>query len=102
MTSEIVTIIIIISLIIVSLSMLGIIYRVIKGPTLADRVVALDALGISLMAMIALFSVLLNTKYYISIIMLLGVLAFLGTTAFAKFIEKGEIVEYDRHNRHRN
>ncbi|WP_414044673.1 Na(+)/H(+) antiporter subunit F1 [Macrococcus equi] len=99
MTTEIITIIIVIALIIVSCAMLGIIYRVVKGPTLADRVVALDALGISLMAMIALFSVLLNTKYYISIIMLLGVLAFLGTAAFAKFMEKGEIVEYDRHNR---
>lgn len=91
--------IIIIALILVSFAMLGILYRVIKGPTLADRVVGLDALGISLMAMIALFSVLLNTKYFISIIMLLAVLAFLGTTAFAKFIQKGEIVEYDRNNR---
>ena len=54
--------IIIIALILVSFAMLGILYRVIKGPTLADRVVGLDALGISLMAMIALFSVLLNTK----------------------------------------
>ncbi|MCU7556384.1 Na(+)/H(+) antiporter subunit F1 [Macrococcus capreoli] len=99
MTNDIVNIIIIIALIIVACAMLGIVYRVIKGPTLADRVVALDALGISLMAMIALFSVLLNTKYYISIIMLLGVLAFLGTAAFAKFMERGEIVEYDRHNR---
>ncbi|RXK18112.1 Na(+)/H(+) antiporter subunit F1 [Macrococcus sp. DPC7161] len=92
------TTLIIIALIIVSLAMLGILYRVIIGPTLPDRIVALDALGISLMAMIALFSVLLNTKHYIGIIMLLGVLAFLGTTAFAKFLQKGAIIEYDRHN----
>lgn len=100
--TSIINIVIVIALIIVSLAMLGILYRVIKGPTLADRIVALDALGISLMAMIALFSVLLNTTYYISIIMLLGVLAFLGTTAFAKFMQKGEIVEYDRFNNNNN
>lgn len=100
--TSIINIVIVIALIIVSMAMLGILYRVIKGPTLADRIVALDALGISLMAMIALFSVLLNTAYYISIIMLLGVLAFLGTTAFAKFMQKGEIVEYDRFNNNNN
>lgn len=100
--TSIINIVIVIALIIVSMAMLGILYRVIKGPTLADRIVALDALGISLMAMIALFSVLLNTTYYISIIMLLGVLAFLGTTAFAKFMQKGEIVEYDRFNNNNN
>ncbi|TDM03751.1 Na(+)/H(+) antiporter subunit F1 [Macrococcus carouselicus] len=85
-----------IGLIIVSISILGFLYRAIKGPSMADRVVALDAIGIALMAVVALFSILLNTQYYISIIMLLAVLSFLGTVSFAKFMDKGEIIEYER------
>lgn len=45
---------IIIALVIVVLSMLAMLVRVILGPSLADRVVALDAMGLQLMAVIAL------------------------------------------------
>ncbi len=76
--------------------MLGLIYRVIKGPSIPDRVVALDAIGINLIAIIALVSILLNTSAFLEVILLLGILAFIGTVAFSKFLEKGEIIEHDR------
>lgn len=85
-----------ISLLCVSLSMLGLIYRVIKGPTTPDRVVALDAIGINLIAIIALVSILLKTKAFLEIILLIGILAFIGTVAFSKYLEKGVIIERDR------
>lgn len=93
-----INIFVIIAIIIVALSMIGILTRVIIGPTLADRVIALDALGITLMAMIALFSVVMNTRYLFVILLLIGILAFLGTAAFAKFMDKGEIIENDRND----
>jgi multicomponent Na+:H+ antiporter subunit F len=89
-------IIIRLSLLGVSLAMLGLIYRVIKGPTTADRVVALDAIGINLVGMIALVSILLKTNAFLDIILLIGILAFIGTVAFSKFLEKGVIIEHDR------
>ncbi|MDM5303069.1 Na(+)/H(+) antiporter subunit F1 [Bacillus subtilis] len=70
--------------------------RVIKGPTVPDRVVALDAIGINLIAITALVSILLKTNAFLDIILLLGILAFIGTIAFSKFLEKGEIIENDR------
>ncbi|MFD2444473.1 Na(+)/H(+) antiporter subunit F1 [Bacillus sp. CGMCC 1.16607] len=76
--------------------MLGLIYRVIKGPTIPDRVVALDAIGINLIAIIALVSILLKTHAFLEIILLIGILAFIGTVAFSKYLEKGEIIERDR------
>lgn len=85
-----------ITLLCVSLSMLGLIYRVIKGPSIPDRVVALDAIGINLIAIVALVSMLLDTFAFLEVILLLGILAFLGTVAFSKFLEKGEIIEHDR------
>lgn len=70
--------------------------RVIKGPSIPDRVVALDAIGINLIGITALVSILLNTSTFLEIILLIGILAFIGTVAFSKFLEKGEIIENDR------
>ncbi len=93
-------IILIIALLIVALSMLGMLVRVIIGPSLADRVVALDAMGIQLMAIVALFSIFLGTKYMIVAILLIGILAFLGTAVFAKYMDKGKVIENDNDDRH--
>ncbi|HAQ07056.1 MAG TPA: Na(+)/H(+) antiporter subunit F1 [Bacillus bacterium] len=88
--------IIFVSLTVISVAMIGMIYRVIKGPTVADRVVALDAVGISLVSLIALISIILETNAFLDIILLIGILAFIGTVAFSKYLEKGVIMEYDR------
>ncbi|AOC92264.1 Na(+)/H(+) antiporter subunit F1 [Bacillus sp. L381] len=84
------------SLGIMAVSTLLYVIRVIKGPTIPDRVVALDGIGINLIAMTALVSILIKTTAFLDIILLLGILSFIGTIAFAKFLEKGEIIENDR------
>ncbi|MCY8236440.1 Na(+)/H(+) antiporter subunit F1 [Bacillus inaquosorum] len=81
---------------IMAVSTLLYVIRVIKGPTVPDRVVALDAIGINLIAITALVSILLKTSAFLDIILLLGILSFIGTIAFSKFLEKGEIIENDR------
>lgn len=80
----------------VFLSMLGLFYRAIKGPSVADRVIALDSIGISLISIVGLVSIILRTSDYLEVILLIGILAFIGTVAFSKYIEKGEIIERDR------
>ncbi|MGE7763951.1 Na(+)/H(+) antiporter subunit F1 [Peribacillus sp. NPDC096540] len=76
--------------------MIGFLYRLIKGPSVPDRVIALDAMGINLIAIVALSSIVMDTSAYLEAILLLGILSFIGTVAFAKFLEKGEIIENDR------
>ncbi|WP_040224600.1 Na(+)/H(+) antiporter subunit F1 [Bhargavaea cecembensis] len=82
-----------IALIFVVISMALFVYRLIKGPTAPDRVIALDAVGVALISMIGLLSVLVETNFYLEIILLLAILSFIGTVAFSKFIEKGEIFD---------
>lgn len=86
------------ALLVCSISMLGLIYRVIKGPSIPDRVVALDAIGVNLIAITALISVILHSYAFLEIILLLGILAFIGTVAFAKYLEKGVIIERERNH----
>jgi multicomponent Na+:H+ antiporter subunit F len=84
-----------IALLCISLAMVGLVYRVIKGPSVPDRVIALDGLGINLVAIIAILSIILKTSAFLDIILLIGILAFIGTVAFAKYLEKGVILERD-------
>ena len=85
--------ILIISLFFLTLSILVAIYRVIKGPSTADRVQALDYIGINLIAGIAIFSILLHTHAYFDLILLVGILSFVGTIAFARYVERGVVIE---------
>ena len=85
-----------ISLLIVILSMVGLLYRVFQGPSVPDRLVALDAIGVMFISSTALLSVLFETELFLDVILLLAVLSFIGTVSFSKFIEKGEIIERDR------
>lgn len=84
------------SLLIVAISTSLYIYRLIKGPTIPDRVIALDAIGINLIAITAIISISLKTSAFVEVILLIGILAFIGTVAFSKYLEKGEIIENDR------
>ena len=79
--------------------MLAMFIRIIKGPTLPDRVLALDAIGLQLMACVALYSVFIGSQYLLVVILLIGILAFLGTV-FSKFIDKGKVIERDSKNHH--
>ncbi|MER1986501.1 MAG: Na(+)/H(+) antiporter subunit F1 [Solibacillus sp.] len=68
-------------------------YRVIKGPSMPDRAIALDTIGVNLISSIAIVSIVLNTKAFLEAILIIGILAFIGTIAFSKYIERGVIVE---------
>lgn len=71
-------------------------YRIIKGPTMPDRVVALDMIGVNLISVAAVVSIVLNTTAFLEVILIIGILAFIGTVAFSKFIERGVIIERKR------
>ncbi|QUW23243.1 Na(+)/H(+) antiporter subunit F1 [Sporosarcina sp. Marseille-Q4063] len=87
-----------ISLLIVIISMVGLLYRIFRGPSVPDRLVALDAIGVMFISATALLSVLFETELFLDVILLLAVLSFIGTVSFSKFIEKGEIIERDRNS----
>lgn len=63
-------------------------FRLLKGPTLPDRVVALDLSAVLVVGFIALHSVRSDADVFLSAAVVLALLSFLGTVAFARFIEK--------------
>jgi multicomponent Na+:H+ antiporter subunit F len=73
-------------------------YRIIKGPSMPDRVVALDMIGVNLISAVAVFSVALSTHAFLEVILIVGILAFISTIALSRFVERKDIVEH-KHNR---
>lgn len=76
-----------------ALAIAGCMYRLLKGPSRADRIAALDTIGVNLLAMVAVLCLLLRTQVFVDIILLIGILTFIGTTAFARYIERGAVLE---------
>ncbi|WP_432353232.1 Na(+)/H(+) antiporter subunit F1 [Sporosarcina sp. A2] len=70
--------------------------RLIMGPSMPDRVIAMDVVGVNLIAMIGVVSIVYGTKAYLEVILILGILSFISTIAFSKYIERGVIVERKR------
>ncbi|KYG33406.1 Na(+)/H(+) antiporter subunit F1 [Alkalihalobacillus trypoxylicola] len=84
-----------IALIMMSISLLVCFIRIIIGPTTSDRIVALDTFGIILIGFIGVIMIIQNTLAYTEVILVISILAFIGTVAMSKFIERGVIIDRD-------
>jgi multicomponent Na+:H+ antiporter subunit F len=75
---------------VLTISVLIIFIRFLKGPTLSDRVVALDLLITTGIGIIAVYSIITNQPAFLDIAMILALIAFLSTVAFSYYMEKRE------------
>ena len=67
--------------------------RLVKGPSLPDRVLALDTLYINAIALIILYGIWKGTELFFEIALLIAVLGFVSTVAVAKYMLRGDIIE---------
>ncbi|WP_247729103.1 monovalent cation/H+ antiporter complex subunit F [Halovivax limisalsi] len=68
-------------------------YRVIRGPTIPDRVVALDAIATNVVAIAVLFALLTGRGLFITVSLVLAIIGFIATVAVAKYVDQGDIIE---------
>lgn len=68
-------------------------WRLFAGPTRGDRILALDTMVINAIALIVLFGIYESTTFYFEAALLLAMVGFVGTVAYAKFLLRGDIVE---------
>ncbi|MDY6774776.1 MAG: monovalent cation/H+ antiporter complex subunit F [Halobacteria archaeon] len=71
---------------VVTLLTVGVGYRVIRGPTVPDRVVALDVISTHFVALVALFSLYTRSGFYINAAVVIAVIGFVSTVASAKYL----------------
>jgi multicomponent Na+:H+ antiporter subunit F len=84
-----VEIIVSLAFILIFLSMLFGIIRLVIGPDIVDRVVAIDLLTIIAIAVIALLAHIAGRYIYLDVALVYGLLSFLGVLAVARYLEKG-------------
>ena len=62
--------------------------RLLRGPALADRIIALDVILVSLMGAIAIRAAATSDTTYLGIVSLIAIVAFTATVALSRFIEQ--------------
>jgi len=73
------------------LSAVLVIIRFLKGPDIPHRIVAFDLLAIILMGIIILYSIMVNEDVFLDVAIIMALIAFLGTVAYAQYLEKGSL-----------
>ena len=68
-------------------------YRLIIGPSLPDRVLALDTMYINSIALIVVYGIQVDSKLYFEAAVLIALIGFVSTVAVAKYVTRGDIIE---------
>ena len=77
----------------VGLAMVLNLWRLAKGPTTADRILALDTMTINAIALMVLMQIQQGSAVYFEAALLLAMVGFVGTVAYCKFLLRGDIIE---------
>ena len=68
-------------------------WRIVRGPEAADRILALDTLVINVIALLVLYGIREGTAIYYEAAMLVAMVGFVSTVAYCRFVLRGDIIE---------
>jgi multicomponent K+:H+ antiporter subunit F len=77
----------------IGLAMLLNLWRLLQGPDITDRILALDTLNINAIALLVLFGIHAASTVYFEAALLLAAVGFVATVALSKFLLRGDIIE---------
>lgn len=63
-------------------------YRVVAGPAMPDRMLALDLMGANVIGLIIVYTIMNDQPFFLDVVLLLAMLGFLASVAFAYYLEK--------------
>lgn len=86
-------IVILIGMHVVGLAMLLALWRLLRGPTAPDRILALDTLSICGIAQLVLFGMWMKTEIYFEAALIIAMLGFVTTVVLSKYVIRRDIVE---------
>ncbi len=75
------------------LAMLCALVRLLKGPGAQDRILALDCMYLNAMLAMLVMGLRYQSRNYFEAALLIAVFGFVGSTAMAKFLLRGEVIE---------
>jgi multicomponent Na+:H+ antiporter subunit F len=78
-----------VALFVMGLALLLALFRLVRGPSLPDRVVALDLTAILAVSVISLYAIATDQPALFDAALVLALIVFLGTVTFARYLERG-------------
>lgn len=82
-----------IAMVMISLAIALNLWRLVIGPSLPDRILALDTMYVNAIALLILFGIYQNSALYFEAALLIAVMGFVGTVALSKYLLRGDIIE---------
>jgi len=76
-----------------ALALLCSLFRLLRGPGLPDRILALDTLYVNTIALLVLFGIQHDTQLLFEAALVVALLGFVGTVALAKYVTRGDVIE---------
>ncbi len=77
----------------IALALLLNLWRLLRGPSLHDRILALDTMYINAIAFILIMGMRVDSPLYFEGALLIAMLGFISTVAAAKYLLRGDIIE---------
>ena len=68
-------------------------WRLLRGPSAPDRILALDTLYVNSIALLVLLGIHLGSALYFEVALLIALMGFVGTVALCKYLLRGDIIE---------
>ena len=68
-------------------------WRLLRGPSVADRILALDTLGINTVALVMLLGLRWQSTLLFEAALMIALLGFVATVALARFVARSDVIE---------
>ena len=78
---------------VVAMAMAMSLWRLLRGPTLPDRILALDTVSINSIALLVLYGIRVGSMVYFEAALVIAMLGFVSTVALSKYVMRRDIVE---------
>jgi multicomponent K+:H+ antiporter subunit F len=77
----------------VGLALLLCVWRLLRGPEVIDRVLALDTMYINVVALVVLIGMRLASAMFFEAALLIALLGFASTVALSRYLSRGDVIE---------
>lgn len=82
----------------ISMTMIGLAFslnlvRLMRGPSIVDRVLALDTLYINGLAILVIFGIAIDSRVFFEAALLIALFGFFSTVVISKYLLRGDVIE---------
>ena len=83
----------VIAFVVVVLAQIMSMIRLVIGPDVGDRILALDTMVVNAIGLVVLLGIAQGTRIYFEVSLIIAMLGFVSTVAYARFVLRGDIIE---------